>query len=120
MTMKKLLIIVAIAIIALVAIANLFLREVDFVKNEIIEKTVTIENIISSPQDYADKQIVIKGVVSDPVGLFNHCWFKVSDGTGTITAHGKHYMAPADGEKVKLKGMVKLRFRVVDRNLLIF
>lgn len=118
--MKKLLIIVAIAIIAVVAIAKLFVHKGDASSSDFWERTVPIENIISSPQEYADRQIEIKGVVSEPFGLFNQCWFKVTDDTGTITVHGKDYMAPAEGKKVRLKGCVKLRFRVGNYHIMVF
>lgn len=116
--MKKLIIIIALALVA--AAAGLTTCHSSNKPYKRLDQSVPIEFILSSPQSYAGKTISIKGTVSESMGVFGHSWFVLTDHTGSIHVHGKHYYSPSEGEKIKVEGTVKQRFRFNDYNGIVF
>lgn len=117
--MKKLLIIVVVAIVVAIVLPMATCSRQEPRIHTRLDRTVPIGHILSSPQLYDGKTICIKGEVSESTGLFGHSWFLLTDHTGSIHVHGK-VLSPADGEEIKVEGVVKQHFRFGDYNGIIF
>lgn len=118
--MKKLLLIIAVVMVAAIAVSMATCGRHNAAPHSRLDRTVPIGHILSSPQTYADQTICIKGTVSDSFGAFGSSWFVLTDRTGSIHVHGRHYLSPEEGEELKVEGVVKQRFRIKDYNGVVF
>lgn len=71
-------------------------------------KGITIEEINLNPDEYYDREIVIKGLItrSHDIPLLKHDIFKINDGTGEIWVYTEKGSLP-DRIKVKVRGTLK-------------
>lgn len=117
--MKKLLVIIIVAIVIAIVLPMATCSRQEPEAHTRLDRTVPIGQILSSPQMYEGKTICIKGKVSESTGLFGYSWFLLTDHTGSIHVLGK-VLSPANGEEVKVDGVVKQHFRFGDYNGIIF
>ena len=75
---------------------------------------VNVSDIKNNLSKYQDRQVVVKGVVMDTIGLpFAHKGiFKIDDGTDTIWVSSTK--VPIKGERVVVKGIVESALIVND------
>jgi len=68
---------------------------------------VSISDIKNDPSKYHDKQVIVKGEVTEIIGLpFAHkSIYRIDDGTDTIWVFSQK--VPSKGKKVAVKGVVK-------------
>jgi hypothetical protein len=78
---------------------------------------VPIADIVDNPQQYADRDVTVKGKVWDAYGVGKLTVFTLVDHTGAIAVYSSSSMAPAEGTAVKVTGRVHLVFRFGDRSM---
>lgn len=71
--------------------------------------TTKIGDIVGHPRDYADKEVIISGEVTETFSLFVVKYFVVRDKSGEISVVTEKPL-PVKGEKIKVKGTVKETF----------
>ncbi|MDQ1326832.1 MAG: hypothetical protein QG641_112 [Candidatus Poribacteria bacterium] len=77
---------------------------------------VSISDIKNDPSKYQDKQVIVKGEVTEVIGLpFAYKGiYQVDDGTDTIWIFSQK--VPSKGTKVTVKGVVKRVITINDSN----
>ncbi|HNY70733.1 MAG TPA: hypothetical protein PK125_12290 [Syntrophorhabdus sp.] len=80
--------------------------------------TTKIGNITGHPRDYAGKEVIISGEVTEIFSLFIIRYFTVRDGTGEITVVTDRPL-PAKGEHIKIRGIVKEAFSLGTQSTLV-
>ena len=68
--------------------------------------TTTISHILAEPQRYRQKDVGLKGNVTESVSLLGHGAYKLDDGTGTIWVVSTHGV-PRKGAQVKVNGKIR-------------
>jgi hypothetical protein len=71
--------------------------------------TTKIGDIVGHPRDYADKEVIISGEVTETFSLFVVKYFVVRDNSGEISVVTEKPL-PVKGEKIKVTGTVKETF----------
>jgi hypothetical protein len=68
-----------------------------------------IADLQRHPGRYQDHSVSVSGVVTSSWGLplVPYRFYKVDDGTGTVTVLSQNYRMPATGEHVRVKGKVQ-------------
>ena len=77
----------------------------------------TISNIQNNPRDYVDKNVVVKGKVTEVLGLVVFSYFTIDDGTGTIRVITSRPL-PKKGNELKVEGKV-LYFAFGEESILV-
>lgn len=77
-----------------------------------------IHKILTSPRDYADKQVTISGTVVDVFSIVLLKYFTLNDGTGEMIVVTQRPM-PTKGDKIKVRGTVQEAFSLGDQQLLV-
>lgn len=80
--------------------------------------TTKINDILSNPRDYTDKQVTVSGEVEDAFSLIVVKYFVLKDDTGTIPVISQKPM-PAKGKQIKVTGIVQEAFSLGDQNLVV-
>jgi len=80
--------------------------------------TTPIGKILEKPRDYADKAVVVSGMVTEVFGLVFIKYFVLEDGTGNIAVVTDKPM-PKRGTKIGVRGVVKEAFSLGDQQLLV-
>ena len=80
--------------------------------------TTKIGNITGHPRDYAGKEVIISGEVTEIFSLFIIRYFTVRDRTGEITVVTDRPL-PAKGEHIKIRGIVKEAFSLGTQSTLV-
>lgn len=115
--MKKLIIILLVAVLAFVVYAGCSSRSVSTGKHARGQfLSIPIGVILDNPQKYADQEVTVKGTVEGPASLFSLSVYTLSDRTGEITVYSPKSMAPAEGEVLKVTGRVKQLYRFGDHS----
>lgn len=81
---------------------------------------VSIETILQDPQDYEDRNTIIKGKVLRTMGIGRKSLFLLSDGTGEIWVASGQSSAPPEGSEVRVHGHTKQWFRAGSATMLVF
>ena len=68
--------------------------------------TTNVARLLAEPQRFANKDVGLKGDVTESVSLLGHGAYKLDDGTGTIWVVSRHGV-PRKGARVKVKGKVR-------------
>ena len=80
--------------------------------------TTRIGDIVGNPRDYADKEVIVSGIVNDNFSLFVVKYFVVRDDSGEISVVTDRPL-PARGEKIRVKGTVKEAFSIGTKTALV-
>ena len=78
-----------------------------------------IEDLISHPEKYEGRSIVISGEVTHSGGIGKKTAFKIDDGTASIWVLDKA-SAPAVGEDVRIRGHVEQWVRLGNKTITVF
>jgi hypothetical protein len=81
--------------------------------------STAIGKVVSNPRDYAGKEIVVSGTVTDRFSLIIIKYFNLRDSSGMIPVVTDRPL-PAVGAKIRVKGYVKEEFSLGDRQVLVF
>ena len=68
--------------------------------------TTNVARLLAEPQRFANKDVGLKGDVTESVSLLGHGAYKLDDGTGTIWVVSRHGV-PRRGARVSVKGKVR-------------
>ncbi len=71
-------------------------------------RSPNIADVQRNPSRYADRTVLVDGVVTTSWGvpLVPFKFYKIDDGTGELTVVGRGSYAPARGARVRVKGRV--------------
>lgn len=69
-----------------------------------------IGDILGHPERFVGEQVTVEGEVVSTVAIFDHGFFEVEDGTGSIWILSRN--VPMEGKKVRVTGTVKRGIRV--------
>ncbi len=80
--------------------------------------TTRIGDIRNSPRDYVDKEVTVSGAVTGVFSLVVVKYFTIRDRTGEI-AVVTHGPLPKEGERLKVRGIVREAFSIGSESLLV-
>jgi len=84
-------------------------------------KTITpINKIIENPDDYYDKELKIKGIVTRSASIFMESGYFIKQNNTEIFVIVSGEMPPKIGEEIKIKGKIKILGSINDKNFIIF
>lgn len=66
-----------------------------------------IAEILGDPGRYVDKEVAIKGTVTQSFGAMGTGMYEVDDGTGKIWVYSQNYAVPGKGVRVGVAGKVQ-------------
>jgi hypothetical protein len=66
----------------------------------------TISKINADPSRYREKEVGIKGRVTDSYGVLNQGFYEIDDGTGRIWVIARRRGVPSKGSEIGVKGRV--------------
>lgn len=67
----------------------------------------SIAEILSDPGRYTDKEVAIKGTVTQSFGAMGTGMYEVDDGTGKLWVYSQNYAVPSKGARVGVAGRVQ-------------
>jgi len=109
--------ITVISLLAVTPVGQRFLdRAVTVVDSQL---STPISDIVSDPQHYHEREVVISGVTGKTIGIAGYGLYALADATGNILVFTKDGL-PATGSRVAaLKGMVHQSFSFGSKTLLV-
>ena len=91
-----------VALVCVIAAAILFLVACPQQRN--------IADIINDPGRYADKEVGVRGTVTQSFGAMGTGMYQVDDGTGKIWVYSENRAVPGKGTRVGVAGKVQPTF----------
>lgn len=80
--------------------------------------TTPIQDVLAHPEHYDGKSVTISGDVQSATNILVLRYYRVSDGTGTITVVTPRAV-PKKGSRVRVRGIVHQAFAIGDQSLTI-
>lgn len=81
--------------------------------------TTDIGKIVSNPRDYADRELMISGTVTERFSFFVLKYFLLQDSTGQVPVISDKPL-PAVGAEIRVKGHIEEGFSLGGNQVLVF
>jgi aspartyl/asparaginyl-tRNA synthetase len=78
-----------------------------------------IGDIKNNPRNYVDKEVTVSGEVTQTFSLLVIKYFTVRDDSGEITVVTEERPLPRQGQRLKIRGVVKEAFSIGAQSLLV-